>query len=120
MYEKGQTQKKLNTLTSIVLGSFHAPWPISYRELLGVTRVQRLEDGSLVYIGTSCELDELPVTKGYVRSHLNYALLLAVPIDHGVKSKCTYVVSSDLNGSLPAMFVASSQTKQPLCSANIK
>jgi hypothetical protein len=81
LYDSGRIHQSIDRLTHIKFTQFKAPWPVSKREVLSINRSTRLSDGSILDYATSIDLDDLPVTNGYVRAQLKYYGLLIKPIN---------------------------------------
>jgi len=120
----------IDRLTRIEYSTFKAPWPVSFRDLLAVGRVQRMANGALLNYATSVDIRDVPVDRvdpvlyqkilksQKVRAQLEFYGLLVTPlpsVDGQPRCQVNLVASTNPGGSLPAWLTNQSQLNQPLC-----
>jgi len=120
----------IDRLTRIEYSTFSAPFPVSYRDLLAVGRVQRMANGALLNYATSIDISDLPVDQidpamyetiknsHKVRAQLEFYGLLVTPltpINGQPRCQVNLVASTNPGGILPAFLTNQSQLNQPLC-----
>jgi hypothetical protein len=124
--------KVIDWRTRITFASFCAPWSVSPREMLTISRTKfeplGAEESAGTYFSWTSSVSDADGgqtlaknQKGYMRGTLHYAGLWIEPVK-GEQNRCkvVYVVSSDPNGSIPKAIVNAVNVKQPLCIANIQ
>lgn len=111
MFVEGRVLKEFTADLKVNYQHFYAPWPVSHRDFVFMSVVQREEDGTIVYSGTSIELPTMPDVSGLVRGEMVRGGFILRP--HGEReTRLTYLVHVDPRGMLPTMIVNKFQRSQ--------
>jgi len=112
--EHNKVLEIIDPFTDICMSSFTAPWPVSSRDFVAVSRVEYLTGGGMWTWCTSVAHKDGAERSGYVRGTFYFSAMYFEPVDNNKKSKCTYILASNPGGSLPTFLVNSSTTSNPL------
>jgi acyl-CoA-binding protein len=117
--ENTQKLKVFSATTSTGHLIFKQVWPTAVRDMVNFTHWRIVSGGKLVLVTYNAEdyhsadkIEAVPASKGVVRANLVLGGYVLAPDLKNGTTKVTYVVSSDLRGSIPSSvsnFVAKSQ-----------
>lgn len=115
----GKTLKPFNKNSAITYLQFKKVMAVASRDFCNISHWRYLVDGRLVALSLSDKHDDLcPVQDGIVRGNLVFGGYVMKPTPLG--TQLTYVVQSDLKGSIPQYVLNFVASNQPMIVANIR
>ena len=115
----GKVLKPFNRNTGISYLQFKKVMAVASRDFCNVSHWRYLTDGRLVALSFSDEHNDLcPIQDGIVRGNLVFGGYVMKPTPQG--TQLTYVVQSDLKGSIPQYVLNFVASNQPLIVANVR
>lgn len=110
MFIEGRTVQRFNDHASVSYELFSAPWPVTNRDFLFGSYVQKTPE-LIVSAGFSVEHPSVPPVKNAVRAQMDIGGFIYRALSPA-QTRVTYILYMDPRGSIPQMVVNSSQKKQ--------
>eukprot|EP00494_Astrolonche_serrata_P029748 UN30015 len=102
----------------IAYESYKAPWPIKPRDFVLASTLNKKADGTYHWIAVSCEHEDGPIKRDFVRAQLFMGGWIIKPLDSH-SCHVTYINHFDLGGSLPSWLVTRVSDDVPLTPLNL-
>eukprot|EP01115_Flamella_aegyptia_P014368 TRINITY_DN812_c0_g1_i1.p1 TRINITY_DN812_c0_g1~~TRINITY_DN812_c0_g1_i1.p1 ORF type:complete len:214 (+),score=65.86 TRINITY_DN812_c0_g1_i1:37-642(+) len=120
LFIEGKVIEEIDDTHQVLHFKFKAPSRlITNRDFLMARAVKTLDDGTILANHVSCEHDDCPEQKGFVRGEIKASGYHFKPTGDN-SCKATYVVQIDPKGWIPTWLVNTVATKQPLILAKVK
>mmetsp|Transcript_35086 Transcript_35086/g.45059 ORF Transcript_35086/g.45059 Transcript_35086/m.45059 type:complete len:452 (-) Transcript_35086:1213-2568(-) len=102
------------------LFNYKGIWPTAGRDISLMSHWRIHDDGRLVVASTSIPHPDIPEVSGVVRAEVHVAGWILEPINDGHSTRATYLVKTDLKGSLPKRIVDLASSQQPMLVAALR
>ena len=100
--------------------TFKQVWPTTQRDMVNIVHWRVTEQGYLVVLACSKELDAVPERRGIVRAEVAIGGWVMRPLPRNAGVDCSYMVETDLKGTLPSSIKAMVAENQPLLVAAVR
>lgn len=117
-YEHAEVKERYTRREYLFYSRMKGTWPVSGRDLVGVSIAEFKEGEEFIVAMTSVEEPTLPPVSSHVRASLPVSGWIIKPLEGGAIA-ITYIVHVNLNGNIPKAFVKMVQNQTPLCAGKV-
>lgn len=112
-FDFGERRHPYDRHTVVDYLAYKRVFPTSVRDFCNLSHWRVERDGSVIVVAQGFEHETCPPVKGNVRGHVEIGGFQLQPLGPR-RTHVTYMVQTDLGGSVPAFIVNSVTSKQPL------
>eukprot|EP01038_Epipyxis_sp_PR26KG_P004414 gene4414-6241_t len=119
MKKESEKLLRFSSNTSVDYLKFKPVWPTAGRDFCNVSHWRQFLDGRILLLSFSDNFDDIkPIEDGVVRAHLHIGGYLMKPTPQG--TFVTYIVQTDLKGTIPSTVANFVSNNQPMILATIQ